>query len=88
MLWCFVIIVLLVLCVLVGIVAMVRTARSALWCGALLAAFALAASLFAPLYLPHGSSPEQIQYVTNSLLVVAAIGANFFAGGICVNLKP
>lgn len=84
--WCFVLIVFLGLCFFVGIVAVRQTPRSALWCGGLLAAFALAASLFAPMFL-HDAAPAQVQYVVNSLLVVASVGANLLAGGLCFHLK-
>ena len=87
MAWCFALIVFSVLCLLVGIVVARRTARSAIWCGGLLAGFALAASLLGPLYLPEGTSPEQFQYVISSLILVASVGANFLAGGICFHLK-
>ena len=88
MLWCFVLTVIAVMCLLISIVAVRQTVRTALWCGALLAALALAASLFAPLYLPNDTPPEQTAYVVNCLLVLAAVGANFFAGAICSKLKP
>ncbi len=84
---CYAIIGFVIMFICIGAVAKRKTAGTAIWCGGILAVLALAASLFAPLFLPAGTDPAQVQYVVNSLLVVAAIGANLLAGGVTAGIK-
>lgn len=69
-------------------VAIIRTQRSALLSGGLLAVAGLIASLFAGFVSTSEYSPSQLAFLTNSFLVIAAVGANMFATAICANLKP
>lgn len=72
----------------VGSVIRIRTQRSAIWSGAIIATVALSASILVFLADESGYSTHQLAFLVNVYLVVAAIGANIFASAICLGLTP
>ena len=71
----------------VGAIFSKKTVKAAVRGGMILTSFSLVASLFFPMFLDSRLLPEEVQYITNSLLILAGVGANIFATGICSGLK-
>lgn len=69
-----------------GSVVTLRTQRSALWAGGLLAAFGLCGSLVV-YFIGPPQGEAQLVFLVNSFLVVAAVGANMFTTAICMDLS-
>lgn len=71
-----------------GLLVKFRSQRAAFWCGGLLLVYGLCMSLLMSLINIPGHRQAQMAFLVNSYLVVAAVGANIFASGVCLGLKP
>jgi len=65
-----------------------RTPNSAFWSGVVLVVSGLAASLLVPLHFVRDSGLPEYSYLSNTFLIVAAVGANFVAGSVLAGLQP